>query len=201
MILSSAFPRPFHHRVLTCCSLAEALAYCAYRGSGARIMSEPEYVRTLDADTAGRCGPLTAASCHADSLEILHHEASSIGWRHRSYCQVVASSFFFTSAESWLASRLRPLVHVHFCHMPVSLASCRDCLQRQQTPGKPATPLIAGCDNCGTAAGSGPPVCSGPCPALRRCLSTQSTAQVPAACGTMMQESVNARCPCRRWRV
>jgi len=34
------------------CSLAEASAYCAWAGDGARIMSEPEYVRLLQPDVA-----------------------------------------------------------------------------------------------------------------------------------------------------
>lgn len=37
-------------------SLAEAEAYCRFRGSGARIMREREYELLLSPDVAGRCG-------------------------------------------------------------------------------------------------------------------------------------------------
>lgn len=36
-------------------SLAEAEAYCRFRGAGARVMSEPEYERLLLPDVQGRC--------------------------------------------------------------------------------------------------------------------------------------------------
>jgi hypothetical protein len=37
------------------CSLAEAQAYCRFRGAGARVMAEPEYERLLSPDVQGRC--------------------------------------------------------------------------------------------------------------------------------------------------
>lgn len=38
------------------CSLAEAEAYCRFRGGGARVVSDPEYERLLSPDVASRCG-------------------------------------------------------------------------------------------------------------------------------------------------
>ena len=41
--------------ILLARSLAEAQAYCRFRGFGARVISEPEYERLLSPDVHSRC--------------------------------------------------------------------------------------------------------------------------------------------------
>jgi hypothetical protein len=49
--------------VTLACSLAEAQAYCRFRGAGARVMTEPEYQRLLLPDMHSRYGSCRVERC------------------------------------------------------------------------------------------------------------------------------------------